>query len=108
MLMIDDEADNASINTNKQDEDPTKINNYIRKILKLFARNTYVGFTATPFANVFIGYNTQDEMLADDLFPRHFIYSLESPSNYCGAKNISLMKTAMSALSKITTSSCFR
>lgn len=86
MLMIDDEADNASINTNKQDEDPTKINNYIRKILKLFARNTYVGFTATPFANVFIGYNTQDEMLADDLFPRHFIYSLESPSNYCGAK----------------------
>lgn len=46
--MIDDEADNASINTNKKDEDPTKINNYIRKILTLFARNTYVGFTATP------------------------------------------------------------
>lgn len=86
MIMIDDEADNASINTNKKDEDPTKINNYIRKILTLFARNTYVGFTATPFANVFISYDTQDEMLADDLFPRHFIYSLESPSNYCGAQ----------------------
>lgn len=86
MIMIDDEADNASINTNKKDEDPTKINNYIRKILKLFARNTYVGFTATPFANVFINYDTQDEMLSDDLFPRHFIYSLESPSNYCGAQ----------------------
>ena len=86
MIMIDDEADNASINTNKKDEDPTKINNYIRKILQLFARNTYVGFTATPFANVFISYDTQDEMLADDLFPRHFIYSLESPSNYCGAQ----------------------
>lgn len=86
MLMIDDEADNASINTNKKDEDPTKINNYIRKILQLFARNTYVGFTATPFANVFINYDTQDEMLTDDLFPRHFVYSLESPSNYCGAK----------------------
>lgn len=82
MIMIDDEADNASINTNKKEEDPTKINNYIRKILKLFARNTYVGFTATPFANVFISYDTQDEMLSDDLFPRHFIYSLESPSNY--------------------------
>ena len=86
MIMIDDEADNASINTNKSDEDPTKINNYIRKILKLFARNTYIGFTATPFANVFISYDTQDEMLDDDLFPRHFIYSLESPSNYCGAQ----------------------
>lgn len=49
MIMIDDEADNASINTNKKDEDPTKINNYIRKILTLFARNTYVGFTATPY-----------------------------------------------------------
>lgn len=86
MIMIDDEADNASINTNKKDEDPTRINNYIRKILKLFARNTYIGFTATPFANVFISYDSENEMLDDDLFPRHFIYSLESPSNYCGAQ----------------------
>lgn len=86
MIMIDDEADNASINTNKPDEDPTKINNYIRKILALFARNTYVGFTATPFANVFISYESQHDMLADDLFPKHFIYALTSPSNYCGAK----------------------
>lgn len=86
MLMIDDEADNASINTNKEDEDPTKINNYIRRILALFSRNSYVGFTATPFANVFISYDTDHEMLADDLFPKDFIYALESPSNYCGAK----------------------
>lgn len=86
MLMIDDEADNASINTNKADEDPTKINNYIRRILALFSRNSYVGFTATPFANVFISYDTDHEMLADDLFPKDFIYALESPSNYCGAR----------------------
>ncbi len=85
MLMIDDEADNASINTNKPDNDPTKINQYIRKILALFAHNNYVGFTATPFANVFINYDSDDEMLSDDLFPRNFIYALESPSNYCGA-----------------------
>ena len=85
MIMIDDEADNASINTNKPDYDPTMINNYIRKILALFSRNNYVGFTATPFANVFINYDSDDEMLADDLFPRNFIYALESPSNYCGA-----------------------
>jgi len=86
MIMIDDEADNASINTNKLENDPTKINNYIRKILTLFSRNSYVGFTATPFANVFISYDTENEMLTDDLFPKDFIYALESPSNYCGAK----------------------
>ena len=85
-LIIDDEADNASINTNKPDNDPTKINKYIRSLLSLFTRNSYVGFTATPFANVFISYDKEDEMLRDDLFPRDFIYALESPSNYCGAK----------------------
>lgn len=86
MLMIDDEADNASINTNKKDDDPTKINKYIRNILSLFTRNSYVGFTATPFANVFISYDREDEMLKDDLFPRDFIYALNAPSNYCGSR----------------------
>ena len=85
-LIIDDEADNASINTNKPDNDPTKINKYIRNLLSLFARNSYVGFTATPFANVFISYDKEDEMLNDDLFPRDFIYALKSPSNYCGPR----------------------
>ena len=85
-LIIDDEADNASINTNKADDDPTKINKYIRNLLSLFTRSSYVGFTATPFANVFISYDKKDEMLNDDLFPRDFIYALNSPSNYCGAK----------------------
>lgn len=84
LLLIDDEADNASVNTNKEDNDPTKINKCIRKILSLFERNSYVGFTATPFANVFISYDDEDEMLKDDLFPRDFIYSLNAPSNYCG------------------------
>lgn len=85
-LIIDDEADNASINTNKPDDDPTKINKYIRSLLSLFTRSSYVGFTATPFANVFISYDKEDEMLKDDLFPRDFIYALKSPSNYCGAR----------------------
>ena len=85
-LVIDDEADNASINTNKPDNDPTKINRYIRNLLSLFTRSSYVGFTATPFANVFISYDKEDEMLQDDLFPRDFIYALNSPSNYCGPK----------------------
>lgn len=86
MLMIDDEADNASINTNKKEDDPTKINKYIRNILSLFTRTSYVGFTATPFANVFISYDKEDEMLNDDLFPRDFIYALNAPSNYCGSR----------------------
>ncbi len=88
ILVIDDEADNASVNTNKLDgeHDPTVINGYIRKILALFTRSSYVGFTATPFANVFISYDSDDEMLSDDLFPRDFIYALYPPSNYCGAR----------------------
>lgn len=86
MLLIDDEADNASINTNKPEDNPTIINDYIRKLLRLFARSSYVGFTATPFANVFISYDSENEMLKDDLFPRDFIYSLKAPSNYCGSR----------------------
>lgn len=84
LLMIDDEADNASINTNKKDEDPTRINSEIRKILKLFKRATYIGFTATPFANIFINCDSYDEMFAQDLFPKDFIYLIQSPSNYWG------------------------
>jgi hypothetical protein len=82
LLLVDDEADNASINTNKPEEDPTIINGNIRALLALFKQSSYVGFTATPFANVFIQPNTTDEMENDDLFPKDFIYSLKAPSNY--------------------------
>ncbi|MBG9977795.1 Z1 domain-containing protein [Ruoffia tabacinasalis] len=83
LLLIDDEADNASINTSQDSDDPTTINKSIRKILKLFSKSSYVGFTATPFANIFI--NPQlDEEEKDDLFPRDFITLLEQPSNYVG------------------------
>lgn len=88
MLLIDDEADNASVNTKKAEDDPTAINKCIRKLLKLFVKSSYVGFTATPFANIFINPDTEDEMLKDDLFPRDFIYSLNPPSNYVGARSI--------------------
>lgn len=85
LLLIDDEADNASINTKIKELDPTTINKQIRLLLNLFEKTTYVGFTATPFANIFILPNTKDEMLGSDLFPEHFIYSLKAPSNYMGA-----------------------
>lgn len=87
LLLIDDEADNASVST-KSGEDPTTINKNIRKILKLFSKASYVGFTATPFANIFIDPDSTQEMLGDDLFPRDFIYALEAPTNYIGAGSI--------------------
>lgn len=88
LLVIDDEADNASVNTNSEDNDPTSINKQIRTLLGLFSKSSYVGFTATPFANIFIDPNTDDEMLKGDLFPKDYIYSLNAPSNYIGARNI--------------------
>jgi hypothetical protein len=88
MLMIDDEADNASINTHREEDDPTRTNEIIRKLLKIFRQNSYVGVTATPFANVFINPDSKEEMLGDDLFPRNFIYALKPPTNYIGASSI--------------------
>lgn len=88
MLLIDDEADNASVNTKKDQTDPTRTNKLIRQICGLFKNATYVGFTATPFANVFIDPDSVAEMVGADLFPEHFIYSLPTPSNYISAKRI--------------------
>ena len=88
LLLIDDEADNASINTASDPTRATAINAAIRGILALFTRSTYVGYTATPFANIFIDPASEDEMRDDDLFPRHFITALDPPSNYCGATRI--------------------
>lgn len=88
MLLVDDEADNASVNTKKDETDPTKTNKLIRQICTLFKDTTYIGFTATPFANVFIDPDSVDSMKNADLFPEHFIYALEAPSNYVGAPKI--------------------
>lgn len=88
LLLIDDEADNASINTDADPKRVTAINGAIREILALFNRSTYIGYTATPFANIFIDPESEHEMLEDDLFPRHFIKALEPPSNYAGATRI--------------------
>lgn len=88
MLLIDDEADNASINTRADEVNPTKTNHLIRQICDLFKNATYVGFTATPFANVFIDPDSVDSMKRADLFPEHFIFALEPPSDYIGADKI--------------------
>ncbi|MFH0849276.1 MAG: Z1 domain-containing protein, partial [archaeon] len=88
MLLVDDEADHASINTSGDEDAVTAINAKIRELLHLFDRSSYVGYTATPFANIFIDPDTNDEMLGDDLFPRDFIHSLDPPSNYVGPSKI--------------------
>ena len=132
LLLIDDEADSASIDTNagqspiytienieneeindknsdndtgeidsdeeddiddvnvikKQDIDPSAINACIRDILKLFDKKTYLGITATPFANCFINPDANSEKHDADIFPKDFIYVLDAPENYIGAEKI--------------------
>jgi hypothetical protein len=98
LLVIDDEADNASINTNPKpvdengrvldDETVTAINGRIRKLLNSFEKSVYVGYTATPFANIFIYPQGESDEHGEDLFPRSFIINLPVPSNYIGPAKI--------------------
>ncbi|MCL4876218.1 MAG: hypothetical protein KJ064_06155 [Anaerolineae bacterium] len=83
VLMIDDEADQASINTSRYANERTRINQLLRDILSTLPRAAYVGYTATPFANVFI-----DPSDHRDLYPRDFIITLPEPVGYFGAERI--------------------
>ncbi|MBX3266535.1 MAG: Z1 domain-containing protein [Acidobacteria bacterium] len=88
MLIIDDESDYASINTNDADKDPTQINKRIRELITMFNKGSYVAYTATPYANIFIDHEATSDALGDDLFPKDFIYALDAPTNYFGARRI--------------------
>lgn len=108
LLIVDDEADNASLNNlgKKGKEFASIINGHIRAILYLFNKKSYLGYTATPFANVLqdrngpaetkwrIKYKTEGESeeklfgQVDNLFPDDFIELLKPPSNYVGPKQI--------------------
>lgn len=88
LLLIDDEADNASINTKDSTIDPTATNRKIREICEVFMNSNYVGFTATPYANIFINPETDEDMITADLFPKDFIYVLPTPNLYIGAQRI--------------------
>lgn len=94
LLIIDDEADQASMNTKdcynadgtlKEDFNPTTINKHIRSLLSLFECYSYVGYTATPFANIFIPSNVESTKFGKDLFPEDFIVNIPRPKNYIGA-----------------------
>ncbi|MEU7950877.1 Z1 domain-containing protein [Micromonospora chalcea] len=75
VLIIDDEADQASVATGR-------INPLIRRLLSLMPKCTYVGYTATPFANVFV------DPAQDDLYPKSFILNLPRPDGYFGPEKI--------------------
>ncbi|WP_141504384.1 Z1 domain-containing protein [Paenibacillus luteus] len=95
LLIIDDEADQATVNTTdiyedndntiiNPEYDPSTINKLIRDIFHTFEKRSYVGYTATPFANMFIDRDSQSKDHGDDLFPRDFIYGLPKPNSYAG------------------------
>jgi hypothetical protein len=103
LLLVDDEADNASINVSK--ENISAVNASIRVLLSLFEQKAYVGYTATPFANIFIPvlsradfealnltikgrHNTLDAAVGQELFPRDFIVNIPPPTNYVGPDKI--------------------
>ena len=88
VLVIDDEADNASINTKAPDDEPTKVNEAIRRLLSCFDRRAYVGYTATPYANIYINPASGQEELGPDLFPASFIEYLRPPTNYFGPSRL--------------------
>ena len=91
LLVIDDECDNASVNVKEdgEDLDPAAINRKIRELLRSFDQSAYVGYTATPFANVFIDPDPESaKRYGEDLFPRDFIISLKRPSDYVGPTKV--------------------
>lgn len=96
VLIIDDEADDASINTRAvprggeqvAEDDPTAINASIRKLLGLFEQRAFVSYTATPYANIYIDRDASSASHGDDLFPRSFILTLPAPSTYTGPERV--------------------
>ena len=94
LLMIDDEADNASINTKDKpdvEDDETNItaiNKEIRRILQRFEQSAYIGYTATPFANIFINPEAERDEEGADLFPRDFIVNIRPSSRYVGPAKV--------------------
>ncbi len=113
LLVIDDEADNASVNTKAipvdengkavDEYDPTAINGLIRELLHRFDKSVYVGYTATPFANIFIPDSARHAKYGEDLFPRSFIINLPAPSDYIGpAEVFGLREDAASGLEERT------
>ncbi len=88
ILVIDDECDQASVNSAQGELEMTAINQRIRDLLSNLPAVSYIGYTATPFANVLINPYGADEQDLDDLYPRDFITALPRPATYFGAEQL--------------------
>jgi hypothetical protein len=84
LLLIDDEADYATVNTKHHKDEITSTNEGIRKLLSLFNKSSYIGYTATPFANIFIDPDENSYSSEADLFPKDFMVKIPAPNNYLG------------------------
>ncbi|MET9405537.1 Z1 domain-containing protein [Streptomyces sp. NPDC002935] len=72
-LIIDDEADQATVATKS-------INPLILDIMSSLPRSAYVGYTASPFANLLI------DPSAEDLYPKDFVVNLPKPDGHFGTE----------------------
>ena len=88
ILVIDDECDQASVNTARGELDMTAINQRIRELLRMLPAVSYIGYTATPFANVLINPYRVEGQEFDDLYPRDFITALPTPERYFGTERL--------------------
>lgn len=107
ILIIDDEADNATLNNNSHRKDTlaSLINKRVRAILNIFKKNAYVGYTASPFANILQHREEEEDRkiepdsfshrgkdykfeIGQSLFPRNFIELITPPPNYIGLKQL--------------------
>lgn len=88
VLVIDDECDQASVNSAQGELDVTAINYRIRELLSILPAVTYVGYTATPFANVLINPYKVEGQEFDDLYPRDFITALPKAKRYFGTEKL--------------------
>ena len=83
VLIIDDECDQASVNASGVAERVMPINRLLRDLIRELPRAAYIGYTATPYANVLI-----DPAYPEDLYPRDFIVALPRPDQYFGAERL--------------------
>jgi hypothetical protein len=88
VLIIDDECDQASVNSSNDEVKLTVINEKIRNILSMLPCVSYVGYTATPFANVLINPYPPNAHTLDDLYPKDFITALPKPMGYFGTEDL--------------------
>jgi hypothetical protein len=82
ILIVDDEADQATVNAHQDPARRTEINRLVVRMLDILPKAAYVGYTATPYANLLT--DTSEE----DVYPRDFIVDLEVPDAYFGAERI--------------------